>query len=75
MAPAGRGRMSFTDVRDIAVAVAVIGREEHYGRAHMLTGGQALERFVRDHADLWRAEAAADRMAVAATTPYAETRP
>jgi len=41
--PAGRGRTSFIDVRDIAaVAVRVMGREEHFGRAYNLTGSQAL---------------------------------
>ncbi len=44
--PAGRGRTSFIDVRDIAaVAARVMGRAEHFGRAYTLTGGEALDYF------------------------------
>lgn len=45
--PAGRGRTSVIDVRDIAaVAARVMGRAEHFGRAYTLTGGTA-EDFIR----------------------------
>jgi len=44
--PAGRGRTSFIDVRDIAaVAARVVGRAEHFGRAYTLTGAQAVDYF------------------------------
>jgi uncharacterized protein YbjT (DUF2867 family) len=44
--PAGRGKTSFIDVRDIAaVAARVMGRAEHFGRAYTLTGGEALDYF------------------------------
>jgi uncharacterized protein YbjT (DUF2867 family) len=44
--PAGRGRTSFIDVRDIAaVAAAVMGRREHFGRAYTLTGSESLDYF------------------------------
>ncbi len=45
--PAGRGKTSFIDVRDIAaVAARVMGRPEHFGRAYTLTGGEALDYFA-----------------------------
>lgn len=41
--PAGRGRTSFIDVRDIAAAAVVTLREDgHLGRAYALTGSEAL---------------------------------
>jgi uncharacterized protein YbjT (DUF2867 family) len=41
--PAGDGRTSFVDVRDVAeVAAHVMGREEHFGAAYTLTGSEAL---------------------------------
>lgn len=44
--PAGRGRTSFIDVRDIAaVAARVAGRAEHFGQAYTLTGAEALDYF------------------------------
>jgi uncharacterized protein YbjT (DUF2867 family) len=44
--PAGRGRTSFIDVRDIATVTArVMGRAEHFGRAYTLTGAEALDYF------------------------------
>lgn len=44
--PAGRGRTSFIDVRDIAaVAARVMGHEDHFGKAYALTGAEALDYF------------------------------
>ena len=44
--PAGRGRTSFIDVRDIAaVAVKALTEEGHEGRAYELTGADALDYF------------------------------
>lgn len=41
--PAGRGRTSFIDIRDIAEAAArVLGKAQHFGRSYTLTGGEAL---------------------------------
>jgi uncharacterized protein YbjT (DUF2867 family) len=41
--PAGDGRTSFVDVRDIAeVAAHVLGVRQHYGQAYTLTGPEAL---------------------------------
>jgi uncharacterized protein YbjT (DUF2867 family) len=42
--PAGRGRTSFIDARDVAaVAAAVLGAGDHADRAYPLTGPQALD--------------------------------
>jgi uncharacterized protein YbjT (DUF2867 family) len=50
-APAGRGRTSFIDVRDIGEAAARVMTEEgHLGRAYTLTGAEALD--LRDVATL-----------------------
>jgi uncharacterized protein YbjT (DUF2867 family) len=44
--PAGRGRTSFVDVRDIAaVAVRALSEPGHEGRAYELTGSEALNYF------------------------------
>jgi uncharacterized protein YbjT (DUF2867 family) len=44
--PAGRGRTSFIDVRDIAeVAARVLGDAAYHGRAYTLTGSEALTYF------------------------------
>jgi uncharacterized protein YbjT (DUF2867 family) len=41
--PAGNGRTSFIDVRDIAAAaVAVLTQDGHVGKAYSLTGSEAL---------------------------------
>jgi uncharacterized protein YbjT (DUF2867 family) len=41
--PAGRGRVSLVDVRDVAeVAGLALTGEEHFGRGYTLTGGEAL---------------------------------
>lgn len=46
VAPAGRGRTSFVDVRDVgAAAAAVLTSEGHCGRAYTLTGPEALDLF------------------------------
>lgn len=43
--PAGRGRVAFVDVRDLAdvAAEALIAPKEHDGRAYTLTGGEAVD--------------------------------
>jgi uncharacterized protein YbjT (DUF2867 family) len=42
--PAGRGRTSFIDVRDVAaVGVRALTEDDHEGRAYPLTGGEALD--------------------------------
>jgi uncharacterized protein YbjT (DUF2867 family) len=44
--PAGRGRTSFVDVRDIAAVVGrVMCQAEHFGHAYTLTGGEAHDYF------------------------------
>jgi uncharacterized protein YbjT (DUF2867 family) len=41
--PAGRGRVSLVDVRDVAeVAARSLTTRDHFGRSHTLTGGEAL---------------------------------
>jgi uncharacterized protein YbjT (DUF2867 family) len=48
--PAGDGKASFIDMRDIAaVAVAALTGEEHLNKAYTLTGGQAI-----DHSEVAR---------------------
>jgi uncharacterized protein YbjT (DUF2867 family) len=43
-APAGKGRASFVDARDVAeAAAAVLTEEGHGGRAYPLTGGEELD--------------------------------
>lgn len=43
--PAGRGRVAFIDVRDIAEVAALVfaSPAEHEARAHTLTGGEAID--------------------------------
>jgi uncharacterized protein YbjT (DUF2867 family) len=43
--PAGKGKTSFTDVRDIAevAARALTEQESHYGKKYALTGNQAID--------------------------------
>jgi uncharacterized protein YbjT (DUF2867 family) len=42
--PAGDGKISFIDIRDIAaVGVAALTEEGHHGKGYTLTGGQALD--------------------------------
>lgn len=53
--PAGDGRTSFIDVRDVAEAAArVLGRPAHFGQAYTLTGAEALS--YADAARLFTAE-------------------
>jgi len=49
--PAGRGRVSLVDVRDVAeVAARALSGSQHFGRSHTLTGGEALT--LEDMADI-----------------------
>jgi len=43
--PAGKGKTSFTDVRDIAeiAALSLTEQDKHYGKKYALTGSQALD--------------------------------
>jgi uncharacterized protein YbjT (DUF2867 family) len=44
--PAGNGKTSFIDARDIAaVAVHTLTQDGHHGQAYVLTGGQAYDRY------------------------------
>ncbi len=44
--PAGRGRVSFVDARDVAaVAAEVLTTSDHFGRTYTLTGPEALDHY------------------------------